>query len=115
MIKSTVALLYDARNGQKSAVIEMEVSSWEVSSNGVRYNVNDYAVIGNVKELISTKTVLYSWDQINSLNDYLESQNTYKGLNKRDLEFLKVKQALLLETKTNPVYLSTPNQWIYTE
>lgn len=112
MIISTVELLYDARNGQKWAFIEMAIAEWEVSLTGIKYTVIDHAIKNDVREFISKKVVAHSWDQINSLNDYLESQNDYSGLSKKDHEFLKVKHALLLETKTNPVYSSLSNQWI---
>lgn len=115
MIKSTIQLLYDARNGQKQAIIEMEVKNWETGPEGVKYFVRDYAVNGTVRELINEKEVFYFWDQINSLNEYIESINTYTGLSKKELEYTKIQHALLIETKTNPVYCSTAENWVLTE
>lgn len=115
MIQSTIALNYDARDGIKQAVIELEIKSWAVNEDGIIYTVNDYAVNGDVKELIGIVERFRSWDQLNSLNDYLESQYSYSGLNKRDREFLKVKHGLLLETQTKPVYGSSAQQWVLIE
>lgn len=115
MIQSKIPLLYDARNGQKQAVIEIEVKEWETNFDGVKYFVRDYAINGNVKELINEKEVFYSWDQLISLNDYIESLNSYAGLNKKQLEYRKIQHALLIETQTNPVYCSTAENWELTE
>lgn len=115
MIQSTIPLLYDARNGEKSAIIEIEIVSWQSTASGVVYVVRDYAINNDVREFISEKLVTYTWDQINSLNDYMDSQYNYGGLVKKELEFTKIKHALLLETQTRPVYGSTANQWVLTE
>ncbi|MWB93001.1 hypothetical protein GON26_01380 [Flavobacterium sp. GA093] len=112
MIRSTVPLLYDARNGEKSAIVEIEIPSWQTGQDGITYNVRDYAINNDVKEFISSKFVFYSWDQINSLNDYIESIYVYSGLTKKETEYLKVKHALLLETKTRPIYGSNANLWV---
>lgn len=115
MIKSTIPLSYDARNGEKLAIIELEITNWNSSFDGITYYVRDYAINDDVKEFISEKSVSYSWDQINSLNDYIENIYIYSGMTKKEIEFNKIKHALLLETQTRPIYSSTAQQWVLTE
>ncbi|MCC9072442.1 hypothetical protein LNQ49_12700 [Flavobacterium sp. F-65] len=115
MIVSTIPLLYDARNGEKKAIIEIIVTDWKVNDEGITYVAKDYAINNNIREYINEKSVLYSWDKIVSLNDYLESLYSYQNLNKKELEFAKVKHALLLETQTHPVYGSLPVNWVLSE
>ena len=105
MIKSTIPLLYKTRSGEKRAIIEVAISGWTVTETGTTYIVTDYKLENGSREWISEKELPYSWDQLNSLNDYLDLQYNYEGLSKKEIEFLKVKHALLLETQTNPIYL----------
>jgi hypothetical protein len=111
MIQSKIILLYDVRDGQKSAFIKIAVKSWEVTEAGINYTVCDYAINGDVTTLIGTKECFRSWDQLNSLSDYLESINSYGGMTKKQTEFAKVQDGLLLDTQTNPVYVSTAADW----
>lgn len=115
MIRSTSILLYDARNGQKSAIVELVVVSWTVNAEGITYDVRDFAINGDVREFISEKQVSYTWDQINSMDEYLKALYNYKGMTKQEIEFTKVKHGLLLETQTNPVYGSLTSDWLLTE
>lgn len=115
MIKSTTELNFDAREGEKTAIIQIEVDSWSTNKIGVTYTVNDYAVKGNIKELIGTVERFRSWEQLNGVNDYLMAIYDYSGLSKQAIEFLKVKQGLLIETQTKPVYGSMATNWVLTE
>lgn len=115
MIKSNIPLLYDARDGEKRGTVEIAVNGWTVNKEGISYTASDYCVTDGVKTWISDKSVFRSWDQLNSLNDYLESSNDYSGLTKKQREFRKVKHGLLLETQTTPVYGSVASNWVYTE
>lgn len=115
MIKSTIELDYDAREGVKQAIIQLEVDGWTTNKAGVTYTVNDYAVNGDVKELIDTVVRFRSWDQLNSINDYLKTIYDYSGMTKKAIEFLKVKHGLLLETQTKPLYKSVAANWVLTE
>ena len=114
MIQSTRPLLYYARNGQKTALIEIEVKHWSVTNEGVTYYVSDYAVNGDVREFIGSEEEVRfrSWEQLNSLNDYLESIYDYTGMTKKEREFAKVQHGLLLETQTLPVYGSIASDWV---
>lgn len=115
MIQSIKPLLYAVRDGQKKGIIVIEVVSWTVTATGITYTVNDYDVNGDIRVFISAKEVFRSWDQLNSLNDYLESLHDYAGLTKKEKEFAKVRHGLLLDTQTKPVYGSTPEDWVLTE
>lgn len=115
MIKSTIPLIYSVRDVQKIGIISIEVASWLVDSSGITYTVNDYAVNGDIRALIHSKEVFRSWDQLNSLNDYLESLNDYSGMTKKEKEFMKVRHGLLLDTQTKPVYVSKAADWILIE
>lgn len=114
MIQSTIPLLYDARNGQKQAIIEIIVPEWTVNELGITYVVHDYAITGEIREFIPKDNPdrFRSWDQLNSLNDYLESTYDYSGMTKKEMEFAKLKHGLLLEAQTKPVFGSQPNQWV---
>lgn len=115
MIQSNKPFLYDARNGEKWAIVLIEVTSWTVTGFGITYSVCDYAIANNTREFIGSKEVTRSWEQLNSLNVYLETVNDYSGMNKKDREFAKVRHGLLLETQTMPLYGSTAQDWVLTE
>ena len=115
MIKSNTALLYDARDGEKRGIVVIAVNSWVANLEGITYTATDYCVTEGVRTWIGEKTVFRSWDQLNSLNDYLESSNNFSGLTKKQREFMKIKHGLLLETQTKPVYGSVASNWVFTE
>lgn len=113
MIKSTIELNYDARNGEKQAVIEIEISTWVTNPAGVTYTVNDYAVgANNAKTLINSKEVFYTTEQIDQLDGLITSTTDFTGLTRTEIEFLKVKKALLYVTQQAPVYGSIAANWI---
>lgn len=114
MIKSTKPLLYHARDGQKFGIIEVAINSWTTTKAGIIFTVTDYDISNGVRVFVDEKEVPRSWDQLNSLNDYLESINSYSGLTKMEMEFLKVKHGLLLDTQTKPIYCSEASDWVLT-
>lgn len=115
MIKSIVELIYDARNKEKQAIIQIEIDSWRVNHDTVTYTVNDYAIGQNeAKQLINSKEVTYTVDQINQMDVLVISAMNLTGLPKMEVEWLKIKKALLLVTQQSPVYGSTANQWVLT-
>lgn len=111
MIQSKTPLLYSIRDGEKRAKILKDVVSWLTSETGITYTENEYAVTGNVRELIGTQERHRTWDQINSMQEYLEANYNYSGLNEKQREFAKVRDALLVEIQTKPLYMSTANDW----
>lgn len=115
MIKSTTELNYDARNGEKQGIIQVEINNWLVNQSGVTYTVNDHAVNGSVKTLINSVDRFRTWEELNLLNEHLKNTYDYSGLTKKEIEFLKVKHGLLFETKTKPIYGSIPENWVLTE
>lgn len=115
MIKSNIPLLYHTRSGEKRAIIEVAINSWQLKANGITYTITDYKIENGSREWISEKELTYSWDQLNSLNEYLDLKYDYTGLSKKQIEFLRVKHALLLETQTNPIYLSKASDWVLSE
>lgn len=113
MIKSTTELNYDARHGGKHAVIEIEISSWLTNQAGVIYTVNDYAVGENeAKQLINSKDVFYTSEQINQMDELISSTTDFTGLSRTEIEWLKVKKTLLYVTQQAPVYGSNAANWI---
>jgi len=113
MIKSTIELIYDARNGAKQAIIQIEIAGWRTNQEGVTYTVNDYALGENeAKQLINSKEVNYTVAQINEMDVLIGSYANFTGLSKMEVEWLKVKQALLFVTQQAPVYGSLTNQWV---
>ena len=113
MIKSTIELVYDARKGEKKAVIQMEITSWITNHAGITYTVNDYAISANgSKQLINTKDVFYSVDQVDQMDLLISSTIDFAGMSKTEIEWLKLKKALLYVTKQLPVYGSAPENWI---
>lgn len=115
MIKSIVELIYDARNGEKIAVIEIEVTIWVTNQEGVTYTVNDYAVDANgAKQLIAAKDLYYTNDQLNQMDLLISSTTDFTGLSRTEIEWLKVKKALHYVTQQAPVYGSIANQWVLT-
>ena len=122
MIKSTITAYCDLR-GSKKAFIQIEIGSYESTPAGTTYIVNDYELNddgqGNiVKQLINTKSVFYTAEKINTLNEFLESNYDYSGMDKITRDWTKVKHGLLIETQTNlyddglTVYRLNPNQWV---
>jgi hypothetical protein len=112
MIQSTIPLNYDFSDEKLKATIEIVINNWNSSKEGITYFVTDYAVRDNVKEFINERELFRTWDQINSLNDYLENENNYSGLNKKDLEYQKLKHTLLVEIQTKPSYFSKSENWV---
>jgi hypothetical protein len=113
MIKSTTELIYDARNGEKKAVIQIEIDGWIVNKDTVIYTVNDYAIGQNeAKQLINSKEVTYTVSQVNEMDLLVSASENFTGLSKMEVEWLKVKKALLLVTQQAPVYGSLANQWV---
>ncbi|MEO8534255.1 MAG: hypothetical protein ABI441_10905 [Flavobacterium sp.] len=121
MIKSKIPAFCDLRSSRK-AIIQIEIDSYESSPEGTRYLVNDYAINddgeGNfTKQLINTKSVFYTAEKINQLNEFLETSYEYSGMSKIERDWTKVKQGLLIETQTNlyddglTVFRLNPNQW----
>lgn len=115
MIKSTIELVYDARNGEKQAIIQIEITSWVTNQIGVTYTVNDYAVGENeAKQLINTKDVFYTNEQLNQMDVLISSNTDFTGMSRTEIEWLKVKNALLYVTQQAPVYGSIASNWILT-
>lgn len=121
MIKSTIPAYCDLR-GSKKAIIQIEIDSYESTPLGTNYVVKDYSISddgnGNqIKQLINTKTVFYSAEKINALNQFLEDVNDYSGMTKIERDWTKVKQGLLFDTQTNlydddlTIYRLNPNNW----
>ncbi|WP_035647309.1 hypothetical protein [Flavobacterium sp. ASV13] len=121
MIKSNLPAYCDLR-GSKKAIIQIEIDSFESTPAGTNYVVKDYALSddgnGNqIKQLINTKTVFYSAEKINDLNQILESTHDYSGMTKIERDWTKVKQGLLMDTQTNlydddlTIYRLNPNNW----
>jgi hypothetical protein len=112
MIQSTKELIYDARNGEKQAIIQIEIASWRTNQEGVTYTVNDYAIGENeAKQLINSTEVNYTAAQINEMDVLISSKSSFTGFSKMDAEWQKVKIALLFVTQKSPVYGSTANDW----
>lgn len=115
MIKSTIELIYDARNGEKIAVIQIEITNWITNQNGVTYTVNDYAVGENdAKMLINTKDVFYTSEQIDQMDALISSNTNFTGLSRTEIEWLKVKKVLHYVTQQAPVYGSIASNWVLT-
>lgn len=115
MIKSTTELIYDARNGEKQALIQIEVDGWKTNKEGLTYTINDFAIGANEsKQLINSKEVSYSTAQINEMDVLVSASGNFTGLSKMEVEWLKVKMALLYVTQQLPVYGSIANQWVFT-
>lgn len=112
MIQSTKSLIYDARNGNKQAIIQVEITSYVTNKDTVTYTVNDFAVDDlGAKQLINTKETSYTSVQINEMEALICSSANFVGLTRTQSEWLKVKLALLFVTKMNPIYGSTANDW----
>lgn len=111
MIQSKKQLIYDARNGEKQAVIQVEIDSWNVTKEVTTYSVIDYALINDQKVMISQKQVNYDNATINQISHYLESTNDFSGLTKLERDWKKVTLALLIETQSKPLYGSLGIDW----
>jgi alcohol dehydrogenase class IV len=111
MIQSKIPLLYAIRDSEKRAIILKVVVSWVTSENGVTYTDNEYALVNDTRELIGTQERHRTWDQINSMQEYLAAQKNYSNLNEKQREFAKVQDALLVEEQTKPSYMSTADVW----
>lgn len=121
MIQSNITAYCDLR-GSKKAIIQIEIASYESTTLGTTYVVNDYALNddgqGNfIKQLINTKTVFYSAEKINELNEFLEGTYNYEGMLKIERDWTKIKQGLLIDTQTNlyddglTIYRLNPIDW----
>lgn len=121
MIRSNITAYCDLR-GSKKAIIQIEIGSYESTPVGTTYVVNDYTLTddgqGNIiKQCINTKSVFYSAEKINTLNEFLEGNYEYAGMSKIERDWTKVKQGLLIETQTNlyddglTIYRLNPNDW----
>lgn len=120
MIQSTIPVVYGARN-EKTGIIKIEVRKTESSrTDGEEYLVIDWE-IENTGDAYFSKKVFWTNEQINQVNDYLESTNDFSGLSRVEIEKKKLQLALMLDTQTNllpsgkTIYGLNPSDWEFTE
>jgi hypothetical protein len=122
MIQTKSIVLYNARD-QKSGIIRIEVTDpVNDSLGGIKYTVKDWFIdTSGSRTLANEKPVLYSAEQINNLDAYIEgSYPEILGLSKIAREREKIKIALMLDTQTNvfesgkTIYGLTPDAWEFT-
>ena len=112
MVQSKKEIVYSITEGQKTAIVKREVTSWLYTKKGIVYTITDYAINGDVTTFISSKEESRSADQVNSFDEYLENNNSYENMNKMQLDFAKAQDWLLVETQTKPPYISVGTDWV---
>jgi hypothetical protein len=120
MIQTKTAFFYEDR-GDKFGKIMLEIVNYSATPQGIYYEVRDWAIDENAKKtLCSQKNVLYTNEQIDALDIYIEDNNDLTALTKSEKEWEKVKIALMLDTQTNllptglTIYRLTPGDWEFT-
>lgn len=120
MIQTILPVVYGARN-EKTGIIKIEVRKTESNrTDGEEYLVIDWE-LENTGDAYFSKKVFWSNEQINQVNDYLESTNDFSGLSRVEIEKKKLQLALMLDTQTNllpsgkTIYGITPNDWELSE
>jgi hypothetical protein len=120
MIQSIIPVVYGSRN-EKTGKIKIEVRKTESSrTDGEEFLVIDWA-LDNTDDAYYSKKVFWTNEQINQVNDYLESVNDFSGLSRVEIEKKKLQLALMLDTQTNllasgkTIYGLTPGDWEFSE
>jgi len=116
MIQSKFPTYYQAW-GNAKAIVKLSVSTSVQEIEGIVYTVVYSAILPDEEFVIGTKPVFKNNEEIDQLNSYLESLNDYSGFSKSELEWEKIKDALLLDVQTNlyddgkTVFRLNPEDW----
>jgi hypothetical protein len=118
MIQTKTPVLLGYRD-EKEAIIKVEVRiDDDTQLGGNVYLVIDWN-LNDIKDALGSKKVFRSNEEIQQINEYLESNYDFSGMTKKDIEYLKVVIALMLDTKTNllpsgkTICRTTADNWEY--
>lgn len=112
MIRSNRELIYDARNGEKQAIIEVTVTGLATDSQGATYKVSDYAVLEEDSRMqINQKDYRMTNEQINDADLLVRDLAVFAGLSKTERDWLKIKLMLFQLTRQSPIYGSVASDW----
>jgi hypothetical protein len=118
MIQTKIVIEYGDRS-EKSGIIKIEVRPIEVGLDGTKYLVNDWDITKDSKDPIHCKEVFWTADQINQMDEYLESIYDFSALSRTEKEWKKMQMALLIDTQTNifssgkTIYRQPIDNWEY--
>lgn len=116
MIRSKKELVYDARDGVKKGIIEIDVVDYFSNKNISTYNIVDYVVFEDgSKMVINQKNYIMNNQQINDADVQLQQLMDFTGMYKTDREWTKIKLMLFQLTKSAPVYSSVSDDWELSE
>ncbi len=109
--------IFIGHRDEKTAIVKIEVRLVD----DTQPDSNEYLVIDwnseDNKDALFSKEVVWSNEQIQQMNTYLEANYDFTGLSKKDAEYLKLVLALMIDTKTNllpsgkTICRVTPEDW----
>jgi len=116
MIQTNIPIVFGQRD-ERLGIVKIEVRL----EDDTQPDKNTYLVIdwdlSNMTDAFFSKRVSWSNEKINQMNDYLEANYDFTGLTKKEVDYLKLALALMIDTKTNllasgkTIYRLTPNDW----
>jgi len=116
MIQTKFPITVHDRNQIKS-ILKIEVRpSTEKIDNGQKYLVIDWR-IDNLDSAKFSKEIIWSTEQVNAMNLYIEENYDLSGLTRVEAENRKYQIALMMDTQTNlledgkTIYGLNPEDW----
>lgn len=129
MIQTKDPVIYDQRS-QRTAIVKINVIPLSPNTEGQMFRVNDCyltdvedSVFGmvTIEKSISSKEIFWSNEQINQMEDYLESSHDFSGFTRVEKERKKLQIALFIDTTQtnllpngNTIYGLDPSDWEFT-
>jgi cellulose biosynthesis protein BcsQ len=116
MIQTNIPIVFGQRD-ERLGIVKIEVRlEDDTQLDGNRYLVVDWD-LNNTADAFFSKKVFWSNEQIDQMNDYLDANYDFSGLSKKEVDYLKLVLALMIDTKTNllpsgkTIYRQTPDVW----
>ena len=116
MIQTNIPIIFGNRD-ERFGVVKIEVRLEDnTQEDGDRYLVIDWD-LNDTKEAFFSKKVFWTNVQIEQMNSYLDSNYDFSELTKKEVDYLKLVLALMIDTKTNllpsgkTIYRQTPDVW----
>jgi len=117
MIQSITEFLYD-NISDSIAKIKIEIDSYTFDKSGKTFNVNHWAIHQDgTRTHCLNQQRFRSHEQLQQLEDYIEDNFDFTGLNLFEKENKKIQIGLLIDVKTNlydtgmTVWKLQPNDW----
>lgn len=116
MIQTKIPIVFGQRD-ERLGIVKIEVRlEDDTQLDGNKYLVIDWD-LNNTADAFFSRKVFWTNEQTEQMNSYLDSNYDFSELTKKEVDYLKLVLALMIDTKTNllssgkTIYRQTPDVW----